>query len=281
MNMTQLYNDVSFKISKLVTQSYSTSFSIAVSFLDAEMRKAIYGIYGFVRLADEIVDTFHDHDKKALLQKFENDYYEALNNGLSLNPVLHSFQQVVNTYKIPDELIQAFLNSMKADLYKHEYNNKASIDEYIYGSAEAVGLMCLKVFVRGNASHYDELRHPAMRLGAAFQKVNFLRDLRSDMEFLGRSYFPEITFKTLDEVVKKQLIHDIKADFSDAYPGIRKLPRAAKLPVLIAYSYYLCLLQKIKKTPAEKLMMTRIRISDFKKFILLMKAYLNYKLKLI
>lgn len=279
--MIQLYNNVSFKISKLVTHTYSTSFSIAVSFLDSEMRNAIYSIYGFVRLADEIVDTFHDYDRKELLFRFENDYYEALNNGLSLNPVLHSFQYVVKTYRIPDELIQAFLTSMKADLLNNDYSNKAKIDEYIYGSAEAVGLMCLKVFVKGNESLYDELRYPAMKLGAAFQKVNFLRDLKNDIENLDRSYFPEIEINTFNNAIKKQIINDIETDFASSFPGIKKLPQKAKLPVLIAYYYYLSLLNKIKNTPAEKLMLTRIRVSGSKKFLLLIKAYLACKLKLL
>jgi phytoene synthase len=280
--MLQLYNRVSFKISKLVTRSYSTSFSIAVSFLDSEMRKAIYGIYGFVRLADEIVDTFHDYDKKVLLQKFENDYYDALHNGLSLNPVLHSFQYVVKTYNIPDELVQAFLKSMKADLYKNDYNTKAKIDEYIYGSAESVGLMCLKVFITGDESaSFDELRFPAMKLGAAFQKVNFLRDLKTDVHQLDRNYFPEIAGNTFNDAIKEQIINDIENDFSSSYNGIKKLPNKAKLPVLIAYYYYLNLLKKIKKIPAEKLIMSRIRISNFRKFILLIKAYLYFKMKLL
>jgi phytoene/squalene synthetase len=281
MDLMQLYNDVSFKISKLVTHNYSTSFSIAVSFLDKEMQNAIYSIYGFVRLADEIVDTFHDYDKKSLLHRFESDYYEALNSGLSLNPVLHSFQYVVNRYKIPDELIQAFLNSMKADLYKNIYNDKAKIDDYIYGSAEAVGLMCLRVFINGNESNYNELRYPAMKLGAAFQKVNFLRDLKTDIQHLDRNYFPEITGNTFNDTVKKQIINDIENDFSASYRGIKKLPPKAKLPVLIAYYYYLSLLRKIKNTRAEKLMMTRIRVPDFKKFLLLIKAYLNCKMRLV
>jgi len=277
----QLYNDVSFKISKLVTHSYSTSFSIAVSFLDKEMRNAIYSIYGFVRLADEIVDTFHDYDKKALLLRFESDYYEAVNNRFSLNPVLHSFQYVVTTYKIPDELVQAFLKSMKADLSKSNYDNKAKIDEYIYGSAEAVGLMCLKVFINGDESRFNDLRYPAKKLGAAFQKVNFLRDMKTDIQQLNRNYFPEIAGNTFNNAIKKQIISDIESDFSSSYLGIRKLPPKAKLPVLIAYYYYLSLLRKIKNTKAEKLMMTRIRVPDLKKFLLLIKAYIACKMRLV
>jgi 15-cis-phytoene synthase len=279
--MVQLYNTVSFKISKLVTRTYSTSFSIAVSFLDSEMQDAIYSIYGFVRFADEIVDSFENCDKKQLLEKFEGDYYEAFNSGLSLNPILHSFQQIVKTYKIPDEFIQSFLKSMKVDLYKSDFKNKAEIDEYIYGSADVVGLMCLKVFTNGNEKLFNELQYPAMKLGSAFQKVNFLRDLRNDVEHLNRRYFPGIGKSTFNEDTKSDIIQDIKNDFYSSYLGIRKLPGNAKLPVLIAFFYYKRLLRKIKKTPAERLFTTRIRVSDFKKFLLLIKAVVVCKCRLI
>jgi 15-cis-phytoene synthase len=279
--MEQLYNNVSFKISKLVTRTYSTSFSIAVSFLDQEMQNAIYSIYGFVRFADEIVDSFENCNKKLLLEKFENDYYEAFRSSISLNPILHTFQQVVKKYKIPDEFIQSFLNSMKVDLYKNEFKNKAEIDEYIYGSADVVGLMCLKVFTNGDEKLYSELEFPAMKLGSAFQKVNFLRDLKNDMEFLDRQYFPEVKKNNFNESIKNDIIKDIQSDFSSSYQGIKKLPGNAKLPVLIAFLYYKQLLKKIKNTPAKKILTTRIRVTDAKKIMLLAKAYLLCKFNFV
>lgn len=279
--MTKLYNDVSYNISKIVTRSYSTSFSIAVSFLDPEARKSIYGIYAFVRYADEIVDTFHEYDKAKLLNDFENDYYKAFHEGISLNPVLHAFQHTVKKYNIPDDLIQAFLKSMKVDLVKSGSYNKSEIKEYIYGSAEAVGLMCLYVFVRGDKALFEELKQPAMKLGSAFQKVNFLRDLKSDTQELGRNYFPELDGNILNQEAKDLIIRDIEADFSDSFQGIRKLPKDAKIPVLIAYYYYLSLLHKIRRTPFSELVHKRIRIPNFKKYLLLNKAYLAAKLGLV
>jgi phytoene/squalene synthetase len=278
--MLRFYNDVSLNISKLVTRSYSTSFSIAVSFLEPEIKNGIYSIYGFVRFADEIVDTFDSFDKKELLEKFEKDYYDGLKSGISLNPILHSFQNVVKTYKIPDELIQAFLNSMKADLYKNDYN-QAEIKEYIYGSAEVVGLMCLRVFTKGDENLYAALKFPAMKLGSAFQKVNFLRDLKNDIECLDRRYFVGIDKKTFNNNTKNDLIKDIENDFFSSYAGIKKLPNNSQLAVLIAFYYYVRLLKKIKHTPAEKLISTRIRVTNSKKILLLIKAYFNYKYKLI
>ncbi len=279
--MVQLYDDVSFRISKIVTHSYSTSFSIAVSFLDQEMRKAIYSIYGFVRFADEIVDTFHDFNKNDLLTEFEISYYKAYKDGISLNPVLHSFQITVKKYSIPDDLIQAFLKSMKVDLVKNGSYSKPEIDDYIYGSAEVVGLMCLCIFVKGDKIRYEELKHPAMKLGAAFQKVNFLRDLKNDIYDLDRSYFPDIKISTFGNEVKGKIISDIESDFSAAYKGIKELPQNAKLPVLIAYYYYLKLLKRIKYTPAEDLVKTRIRVPDFQKSLLLVKAFLKVSMRLI
>lgn len=279
--MISLYNKVSFKISKIVTRSYSTSFSIAVSFLNSETRNAIYSIYGFVRLADEIVDTFHDFDKERLLSEFESDYYKSFSDGMSLNPVLHSFQITVKKYSIPDELIQAFLNSMKADLVKNGSYNKPELDSYIYGSAEVVGLMCLCVFVKGDQKLYNELQYPAMKLGSAFQKVNFLRDLKNDIHDLDRSYFPDLDINTFNHAVKDKIIKDIEADFNASLTGIKKLPQNAKLPVLIAYYYYLSLLVKIRNTPAEKLIKTRISVNNMKKFYLMNKAYMAVKMRLI
>lgn len=279
--MLPLYNDVSYKISKIVTRSYSTSFSIAVSFLASETRNAIYSIYGFVRFADEIVDTFHDYDKKKLLTDFEHDYYKAYKDGISLNPILHSFQQTVKKYDIPDTLIQAFLESMKADLYKNGSYTKQEIDKYIFGSAEAVGLMCLCVFVNGDTKLYTKLKDPAMKLGSAFQKVNFLRDFKNDVCDLGRSYFPDIDLHAFNEVVKDKIIRDIEADFSASLTGIKNLPGNARLPVLVAYYYYLGLLKKIRRTPAEKLISTRIRVHNFRKLFLLNRAYFAVKMRLI
>ncbi len=277
----QLYNDVSFRISKIITQKYSTSFSIAVSFLHKDTRNAIYSIYGFVRLADEIADTFHDFDKTDLLYEFESSYYKACKDGISLNPVLHSFQRTVKKYNIPDDLIQAFLKSMKADLVKKGSYNKNEIDDYIYGSAEAVGLMCLCIFIDGDKNRYQELKDPAMKLGAGFQKVNFLRDLENDIYNLNRSYFPEIEISTFKNEVRDKIAADIENDFSAALAGIRELPKNAKLPVFIAYTYYLKLLKKIKHTPAEKLVKTRIRVPDVQKMMLLVKAVFIVKMRMI
>jgi len=281
MASVNLYDHVSYETSKLVTKNYSTSFSIAVSFLNAKVQKAIYSIYGFVRYADEIVDSFDQFDKEALLEKFEADYYEAYKSGISLNPILHSFQMIVRLYQIPDELIQAFLKSMKADLYKTRYESKSEIDDYIYGSADVVGLMCLKVFTNGDNALYTSLKLPAKRLGSAFQKVNFLRDLKSDIEFLDRQYFPEMGNGSFDDKVKEAIIQDIEIDFQAARKGIQKLPDDAKLAVLIAYFYYKRLLNKIRHTPSSKLLATRIRISGTRKMVLLGKALAVYHLKMI
>ena len=276
-----LYDSVSFKVSKLVTKTYSTSFSIAVSFLELPVQKSIYSIYGFVRFADEIVDSFSLYDKEALLEKFEQDYYEALNSGISLNPVLNSFQITVKKYQIPDELIKAFLSSMKADLYKTKYVDKYEINQYIYGSADVVGLMCLKVFTNGDDAMYESLKMPAMRLGSAFQKVNFLRDLKSDLEYLDRQYFPEMKDRAFDEKVKAEIIEDIEEDFRSAKKGIIDLPKDARFAVFIAFCYYQRLLNKIRQTTAEKLINKRIRVSGTQKIVLLIKAFTFLKLKLI
>lgn len=279
--MMELYNKTSFQISRLITKNYSTSFSLATSLLNKEKRNAIYSIYGFVRYADEIVDVFHQHDKKYLLAKFESDYYEAFKHNLSLNPVLHSFQNTVKKYNIPDQYVQAFLNSMKYDYSKTEYNTKSEIDEYIYGSADVVGLMCLKVFCDGEEKLFRELELPAKKLGSAFQKVNFLRDLRNDMEVLNRKYFPDVEKNSFDENTKLKVINDIESDFKVAHAGIKKLPGKPKLAVIIAYYYYLNLLNKLKKTPAEKIIEIRIRISNFRKICLLTRAIVLYSFNLI
>lgn len=279
--MLTLYDKVSFEASKLVTTAYSTSFSRAVSFLDPRIRDAIYSIYGFVRLADEIVDTFHDHDKSGLLEKFERNYYEAVREGISLNPVLNSFQTTVKKYDIDDELIQAFLNSMKLDLSRLEHKSKDETDEYIYGSAEVVGLMCLKVFVDKDESLYRQLKEPARKLGSAFQKVNFLRDLRNDTEDLKRQYFHNLTHNNFTEITKADIITDIENDFNSSLAGMRKLPRNSRLGVIIAFYYYKALLNKIKRVPAERLLEKRIRVSDIGKIFLLVKALAANRLNLI
>jgi phytoene/squalene synthetase len=280
--MKELFDSVSNDCSKLVTKSYSTSFSLAVNMLSAEIRKDIYNIYGFVRFADEIVDTFHEYDKEQLMIHFERDYYLSKEQGISLNPILNSFQQTVSKFKIPDDMVQAFLKSMKADLFKTEYKTKAEYDEYIYGSADVVGLMCLKVFVNGNEEMYETLKDAAMRLGSAFQKVNFLRDLKDDYEVLNRSYFPNINLGELNAASKQLIIDEIEADFEYAYKhGILKLPIEAKFGVYMAYRYYRRLLQKLKAVPSEKIMDTRIRISDPMKINLLARSYVKYKLNII
>jgi phytoene/squalene synthetase len=279
--MLTLYRSVSFETSKLVTTIYSTSFSRAVSFLDLEIRDAIYSIYGFVRLADEIVDTFHDFDKHSLIEKFESNFYEAMKEGISLNPVLNAFQITVKKYNIDDALIQAFLRSMKLDLSRLEHKSKDESDEYIYGSAEVVGLMCLKVFVGGNDLFYKELELPAMKLGSAFQKVNFLRDLKNDTEDLKRQYFHNLDGQEFDEKTKGEIIRDIENDFYSSLEGLKKLPQNSRLGVLIAFYYYRNLLSKIRRTPAEKLLEKRIRVADMIKILLLFKAYFVNRLNLI
>jgi len=280
--MKQLFDDVSYACSKLVTQSYSTSFTLATKMLSPKIRSAIYNIYGFVRFADEIVDSFHEFDKEQLLLKFELEYYESKNVGISLNPILNSFIHTVNEYGISDDLIQAFLNSMKADLHKTVYTSEEEYQAYIYGSADVVGLMCLKVFVNGNQQKFDELKDAAMRLGSAFQKVNFLRDLKDDIEVLSRSYFPNINLVGLDASSKDLIIKDIEADFDYAFKhGILKLPTEAKFGVYMAYRYYSRLLKKLKKVPSSEIMKSRVRISNTMKINLLARSYVKYKLNII
>jgi len=245
------------------------------------MQDAIYSVYGFVRLADEIVDTFHHVNQKLVLDNFEKDYYETLTNGISMNPVLHSFALTVKKYNISAHLIKAFLKSMRADLEKLNYNNETELKEYIYGSADVVGLMCLMVFVNGDQQLYDKLEKPAMKLGSAFQKVNFLRDLKEDVEQLDRRYFPELNMKSFDETIKHKIIADIESDFSEAKVGVKKLPGKSKLAVLIAFLYYKQLLKRLKCTPANKIMQSRIRVSDPTKLALLGKAYFKYQFNII
>jgi phytoene/squalene synthetase len=255
---------------------------MAVKMLSPKIRSAIYNIYGFVRFADEIVDTFHEYDKEQLLLEFENEYYKALERGISTNPIINSFQKTVEKYSISDTLVQAFLKSMKADLHKSVYTTQEEFEEYIYGSADVVGLMCLKVFVNGNQEKYEELKDAAMRLGSAFQKVNFLRDLKDDYQALNRSYFPNVNLASLDANSKQLIIDEIEADFEYAFNhGILKLPVEAKFGVYIGYRYYRRLLKKLKKLPSTKIIETRVRISNPMKLNLLARSYVKYKLNMI
>ena len=279
--MKQLFDDVSFKCSKLVTKSYSTSFSLAVKMLAPSIREDIYNIYGFVRFADEIVDSFHGYQKEQLIQDFETDYYKALESDISLNPILNAFQITVKKNNISDDLVQAFLKSMKMDLVKSEYNTKAEYDDYIYGSANVVGLMCLKVFVQGNQEKYDALKDEAMRLGSAFQKVNFLRDLKDDNLVLNRNYFPGVDLRSFDDEAKKAIIAEIDEDFKAAREGIKKLPLEAKFGVFSAYVYYKKLLNKLERTPSHKIGTSRIRVSNYSKAGLLAQSFVTYKLRLV
>ncbi len=279
--MKQLFDDVSFKCSKLVTKNYSTSFSLAVYMLSPNIRDAIYSIYGFVRFADEIVDSFHGYDKELLINDFEGEYYKAMDRGISLNPILNSFQKTVKQYNISDDLVQSFLKSMKLDLVKSDYHTKEEYDEYIYGSADVVGLMCLKVFVGGNVQRYYQLKDEAMRLGSAFQKVNFLRDLKDDNLVLNRDYFPGVNLNSFDDDSKKMIIAEIEEDFRIAYQGITKLPMEAKFGVYTAYVYYKKLLKKLESTPYHEIGTARIRVSNYTKFGLLAKSFVSYKLKLV
>ncbi len=274
------YDITAYRIAMLVTRDYSTSFSTASSLFDRETREAISSIYGFVRLADEIVDTFHSHDKELLLDRFEADYYHALEQGVSLNPVLHAFQKTVGRYGISDRHVRAFLKSMRADLSKKAYDTPGEIHGYIYGSADVVGLMCLRVFCRGDETLYRDLEAPAMKLGSAFQKVNFLRDLKNDMEVLDRTYFPGMDKHSFDEGQKKRIVSDIEADFAEARRGIARLPRNSRMAVLLAYYYYRKLLKKIRRTPASRILRTRIRVPDPVKVLLLLKAFLAVRLRL-
>ncbi|RZK11940.1 MAG: phytoene/squalene synthase family protein [Flavobacterium sp.] len=279
--MKSIFDKVSFECSRNVTKSYSTSFSTAVKMLSPSIRQDIYNIYGFVRFADEIVDSFHNYDKADLLQLFEDNLHLALKDKISLNPILNSFQHTVRKYNIPMELIDAFMQSMKLDLVKNEYTTKQEYNEYIYGSADVVGLMCLKVFVKGNDEKYEELKHSAMRLGSAFQKVNFLRDLKADFEDLNRTYFPDTDLNKLDEISKQKIVDEIEADFKEAYQGILHLPLEAKFGVYTAYVYYKKLLSKLKKTPSAEIKNTRIRVSDYQKLGLFAKCYVTYRLNIL
>jgi 15-cis-phytoene synthase len=279
--MKALFDQVSNDCSRTVTKAYSTSFSTAVGLLAGSIRQDIYNIYGFVRLADEIVDSFHDYDKVLLFSRFKEDLHQALQHKISLNPVLNAFQRTVHQYQISAELIDAFMKSMEQDLTKSTYMSKSEYDEYIYGSADVVGLMCLKVFVRGDQALYDQLKEAAMRLGSAFQKVNFLRDLKADYDVLNRTYFPETDLNSLDEASKKRIIEEIEEDFKAGYSGILNLPIEAKLGVYTAYIYYRRLLHKLSRIPSLEIKSRRVRVPDYEKYGLFAKCYFNYKFKMI
>ncbi len=277
--MKELYDKVSYRTSRMTTRVYSTSFSFGILFIKKIIRKDIYAIYGFVRLADEIVDTFHDFNKVLLLARFKKDVYTSIKEKISLNPILNSFQITVNKYNIPLVLIDQFLHSMEMDLDKQDYNPD-TYKEYILGSAETVGLMCLKVFVRGNDKLYEKLKPHAMSLGSAYQKINFLRDLKEDYQNLGRTYFPGIDLELFNEDSKKELITDIEKDFDHGYLGIKMLPKTARFGVYLSYKFYFRLLKKIKRTKPQEILKKRIRISNERKLYVLFKSAIVYKLNL-
>lgn len=279
--MKALFDSVSHQCSKVVTTSYSTSFSLATKMLAKSIRLDIYNIYGFVRFADEIVDTFHDYDKETLFNNFEEELELALKNKISLNPILNAFQHTYHNYNIEKHMVDAFMKSMRLDLSKTKYKTDQEYKEYIYGSADVVGLMCLKVFVKGDNEQYEKLKDTAMSLGSAFQKVNFLRDLKADHELLDRTYFPNTDLNNLTEEDKLFIINDIENDFNEGLNGIKQLPIEAKFGVFMAYRYYHQLLKKLKKTPALDIKNTRIRVPNYKKAELLTRSYVKYQLNLL
>lgn len=278
--MKQLFDEISVQCSKTVTRRYSTSFSLGIRFLGSQLREPIYAIYGFVRLADEIVDSFHGYDKAHLLEKFREDTLAAIHQRISLNPILNSFQKAVHDYHIEWELTEAFMESMKMDLRKREHDPQ-SYKDYIYGSAEVVGLMCLRVFVNGNQELYEHLRPFAMSLGAAFQKVNFLRDASDDYELLGRIYFPGVNIQALNEGSKQAIEQDIERDFAHALTGIRLLPPEARRGVYLAYYYYYRLFRKIKSIAPQHILTQRIRIPNAQKFGLMFRCVIRHQLNLL
>jgi 15-cis-phytoene synthase len=276
----KLFNETAFLCSKLITEQYSTSFTLGIRTFDKKYQLPIYAVYGFVRYADEIVDTFHGFDKKELLARFTAETYQAIEEKISLNPVLHAFQLVVNEFKIEHELIDAFLKSMEMDLYCSDHQED-SYNEYIYGSAEVVGLMCLRVFCEGDEAQYDRLKAPARRLGAAFQKVNFLRDMKSDFQERGRVYFPGVDFEAFGKAAKQFIEEDITADFEAAHAGIMQLPPGAKKGVYLAYVYYTTLFKKIKKMPPARILNERVRVPDRQKLALLVGTYFRSSLNFL
>jgi len=278
--MKKLFDELAYKVSKAVTEKYSTSFSLGILALKPSIRPAIYAIYGYVRLADEIVDSFHNYDKARLLQRLKTETWNALDEKISLNPILQSFQETVNNFNIDKALIEQFLHSMEMDLQQIDYNSDL-YKEYILGSAEVVGLMCLQVFTENKKETFEMLKPYAMKLGSAFQKVNFLRDLKEDYHNLGRTYFPNIDMKVFNNNIKSQVENEIEEDFKNALIGIKRLPSSSRFGVYLAYKYYLSLFKKIKNTSAEKIMNQRIRIHNGQKFSLAMSSYIQYKMAII
>ena len=278
--MKQIFDDVSFACSKITTKAYSTSFSLGIRFLNQHLHKPIYAIYGFVRFADEIVDSFHSYDKATLLSEFKEETWKSIKQGISINPILNSFQHVVHKYNIEHELITGFFESMEADLEQTKHS-EASYDKYIFGSAEVVGLMCLRVFTENNDQLFQQLKHPARKLGAAFQKVNFLRDINADYQVLGRTYFPGVNFTSFSEHEKEKIQLDIESDFEQALAGIRLLPVSSRRGVYLAYYYYKKLFLMIKDVPAEKALSARIRIPDHKKIGLMLQSIIRHQLNLL
>ena len=279
--MKNIFDQVSYSCSEKVTKTYSTSFSLATRLLSKNIRKDIYNIYGFVRFADEIVDSFHDYNKTELFHDFSLDLEKSLLNKIHLNPILNSFQHTFHKYNIDKKLVDSFMKSMRMDLTKKKYNTVEEYKEYIYGSADVVGLMCLKVFVQGDNNMYNKLKNEAMKLGSAFQKVNFLRDLKADREDLNRTYFPNTKFEKLSEIEKNEIINDIESDFKQGLEGVKNLPLEAKFGVFMAYRYYNQLLKKLKKTPATEIINKRIRVPNLKKIELLTRSYVKYQLNLL
>ncbi|MFC7347055.1 phytoene/squalene synthase family protein [Chryseobacterium zhengzhouense] len=278
--MKKLFDELSYKISKQTTKQYSTSFSLGILALSPKIRNAIYAIYGYVRLADEIVDSFHSFDRQILLTRFREQTNQALEERISLNPILQAFQETIHKYEIDLQLIHQFLKSMEMDLQKIDYDSDL-YKEYILGSAEVVGLMCLQIFVDGNKEMYAQLKPSAMKLGSAFQKVNFLRDMKDDYHILGRTYFPNVDISYFDNVAKAQIEQDIHDEFKEALEGIKKLPNSSRFGVYLAYRYYISLFRKIKRTSANKIINQRIRISNGKKFSLMMSSYVQYKMSFL
>lgn len=278
--MKKLFDELSFKVSKETTKKYSTSFSFGILALNPEIRPAIYAIYGYVRLADEIVDSFHGYDKELLMKRFREQTNQAIDEKISLNPIMNSFQQTVNDYQVDWKLIDTFLKSMEMDLQKIDYNSEL-YKEYIVGSAEVVGLMCLQVFVHGNKEEYERLKPYAMQLGSAFQKVNFLRDLKDDFHILGRTYFPNVNMEDFNCSIKKQIETEIEIEFREALKGIKMLPSSSRFGVYLAYTYYVSLFRKIQRTPAKKIVNQRIRIHNGKKISLMMSSYFQFKMAML
>lgn len=278
--MKELFDQVSLEASRNTTKKYSTSFSLGIKFLNKELHDPIYAVYGYVRFADEIVDTFHDYDKKRLLDKFRSDTFEAIEDGISLNPILNSFQWVVNKFAIPHELITTFLDSMEMDLFDHEYSQEL-YEKYILGSAEVVGLMCLKIFVFGNEKEYERLKPYAMKLGSAFQKINFLRDFQADVDGLGRVYFPGLDLSKFDTQIKSEIEKDIAADFAMGYEGIKQLPKGSRFGVYMSYVYYSRLLKKIQNTTPEQMLNERVRIPNKRKYALFVGSYFKHSFNML